>query len=413
MGSRQAGTLRGGSRLTIAFDPARSQILGFRLASHHLAARLPAGSLLTAAGACGVQNTPPGTAALALHARVAGPAPDDIDRALAVDKTLLQAWSMRAAPYVFPTADAVVFMAGVLPKDEESLRAFILGAGAGLDRVGISATDLVARTAAELPAVLDRRELDKDELGFEIAGRVAPGLASRRRAAWRSPSPYAAGQSLGESLVRFALAVVALQGAVCFAPRSGNTATFLRTDQWLGAPLPPVEHDQARAELVRRYLHCYGPYTARYFAEWAGIAPAQAAQAWRLIEHKLLEARLDGRPAWFLECDLPGLTSATMPHGVRLLPPHDPYLQVRDRATLVPDRDLHRHLWRASGNPGVVLVDGECVGAWRPRKQGRRLHLVIERFAWVPKRTRRAVEAEAATLAPFKGCDAAVVDWSG
>lgn len=398
--------------MTASFAAGLSDILAFRLASHHLATRLPAGSLLTAAGACGVQNTPPGTVALALHARVAGLAPEDVDRAFAVDKTLLQTWSLRAAPHVFPTADAAVFTAGLVPEDEESLRAFILGAGAGLDRVGISATELVALTAAELPAVLDGRESDKDRLGIEIASRVLPKLAARQRAVWRSPSPYARGQSLGESLVRFALAVVALHGAICFAPRSGNTATFLRTDQWLGAPVPPVDHKRARAELVRRYLHCYGPSTARHFAEWAGIAPAQAAQAWRLVKHELVEARLDGRPAWLLEPDLPGLTSATLPQGVRLLPPHDPYLQVRDRATLVPDKDLQRRLWRASGNPGVVLVDGEIVAMWRPRKQGKHLRVTVEPFAHIGKRIRSAIEVEAATLEPFKGCEATAVEWS-
>jgi len=42
----------------------------------------------------------------------------------------------------------------------------------------------------------------------------------------------------------------------------------------------PVEPAWARAELVRRYLHCYGPSTPQHFAEWAGIGPAQAGRAW-------------------------------------------------------------------------------------------------------------------------------------
>ena len=47
-----------------------------------------------------------------------------------------------------------------------------------------------------------------------------------------------AGQYLGESLVRFALYVVSLQGLFCYAPRQKNKAYFVRTDQWLGSPLP-------------------------------------------------------------------------------------------------------------------------------------------------------------------------------
>lgn len=80
----------------------RDQVLAFRLNGHHLAQRLPEGSLLVAAGACGVQNSPPGSAALALHARVDGLTPEQLDQAVDVDKRLLQSWCMRGAPYFSP-----------------------------------------------------------------------------------------------------------------------------------------------------------------------------------------------------------------------------------------------------------------------------------------------------------------------
>jgi len=40
-------------------------------------------------------------------------------------------------------------------------------------------------------------------------------------------------------------------------------------------------------------------------------------------------------------------------------------LEDRDRALLVPSRTAQKAVWRASGNPGVVLVDGEPVAIWR------------------------------------------------
>ncbi|HTX43248.1 MAG TPA: crosslink repair DNA glycosylase YcaQ family protein [Methanocella sp.] len=81
------------SREVLRAGPDRA--LAFRLGGHNLAARLPRGSLLRAVGACGVQNTPPGSAALALHARVAGLTPADVDRAFEKDKTLLQTFRLR------------------------------------------------------------------------------------------------------------------------------------------------------------------------------------------------------------------------------------------------------------------------------------------------------------------------------
>jgi hypothetical protein len=110
----------------------QEHLLAFRLARNHLGVRLPSGSLLMAAGPSGVENTPPGSAALARHARVANFTPADIDRAFEVDKTLLQAWSLLGSPYVFPTSDAAVFTLGMLSEDEESLRFFLLGMQQGL-----------------------------------------------------------------------------------------------------------------------------------------------------------------------------------------------------------------------------------------------------------------------------------------
>jgi hypothetical protein len=59
----------------------REQVRAFRLAGQHLTGPLPAGSLLEIAAGCGVQNTPPGTAALALRARLAALAPEEFDAA--------------------------------------------------------------------------------------------------------------------------------------------------------------------------------------------------------------------------------------------------------------------------------------------------------------------------------------------
>jgi hypothetical protein len=65
----------------------RRQILDFRLAGHNLS--LPAASLGVAAGACGLQDTPPGSAVQGLHAWVPDASPDDVDGAIAETKELI------------------------------------------------------------------------------------------------------------------------------------------------------------------------------------------------------------------------------------------------------------------------------------------------------------------------------------
>jgi hypothetical protein len=53
--------------------------------------------------------------------------------------------------------------------------------------------------------------------------------------------------------------------------------------------------------------------------------------------------------------------------GTRLLGPFDLFLQARDRSLLVGDPARAKVVWPVLGRPGVVLLDGEIAGTWRPR----------------------------------------------
>ena len=70
---------------------------------------LPSGQIETAAGACGVQNSPPGAWETALFNRVEGCTLPELHDALYRRKTLLQAWSYRGVPVVFPAAESEIF----------------------------------------------------------------------------------------------------------------------------------------------------------------------------------------------------------------------------------------------------------------------------------------------------------------
>jgi hypothetical protein len=175
-------------------------------------------------------------------------------------------------------------------------------------------------------------------------------------------------------------------------------------EQWLGSKLPTMNTRQAKAELVRRYLHCYGPSNVKDFAEWAGISIKQAAVNWQLVERELVEVSVDGQCSWLRQADAAALKSAVTLTGIRLLPPHDPYLAARDRLTLIPDKTLHKLVWRATVNPGLVLANGELTALWRTAKKGNQLIVQIESFTALSKSIQARVEAETQTLAAFKGC---------
>jgi hypothetical protein len=158
----------------------------------------------------------------------------------------------------------------------------------------------------------------------------------------------------------------------------------------------------ARTGLLRRYLRCYGPSTPKHFAVWGGIDVAQAQRAWDLSRDELCEVSFAGATAWIHRDDAGHLDAPPQPAGVRLLPPHDPYLQARDRTTLIEDRSLHARLWRSAGGPGAVVVDGRVLATWRPRARGRTLDLRIEPLGDLSAAT-TAIREEAERLAAHRG----------
>lgn len=210
--------------------------------------------------------------------------------------------------------------------------------------------------------------------------------------------------------MHFCLRALTLRGIVCFAPRSGNKAPFVLLEEWLGRPLPQVDPDSARADLLRRYLRCYGPSTRKDFAAWLGVLAGDVDPWWTTLEDELTPVDFDGSRVWILTGDLETLRSSPQARGVRLLPPSDPYTQLRDRATIV-DRKYQRTVWKTVGAPGTVLADGAIAGIWRPRKSGRKLTLSVETFQPLSTKLRKQLGEEAEHVAELRGASRVEVEF--
>lgn len=387
----------------------KGDVIAFRLNAHNLTERLGKRGLLEAAGNCGVQNSPPGSALLALHARVKDVTQQHVEKAIADDKSLLQTWCLRGSPFCFPTADVPVFTTGVLPPTEKALSHFIVGVEQVLDKLDMRISDAVDLAAGEVDKVLSGRQLAIDELGEELAGRVARKLSKKQRELWAGKGPWGANQPLGEGVVHFCVRILTLRRLVCFAPRDGNKAPFVLVDEWLGHPIPDIEPDVARAELLRRYLRCYGPSTRADFAAWVGLQAGDVGPWWSLIEEELHQVDFGGR-AWILAEDADDLRSAPKAEGVRLLPPGDPYTQMRDRETIV-EKKYQRELWQKVGQPGAVLTHGKIAGTWRPRKNGKKLTMTIKTFGTLASRDKEPLAHEAEHVAPLRGATSLDVEF--
>lgn len=357
-------------------DVTPEQALAFRVAGHHL--HRPTDPL-TAVAACGLQEYPPGHAAVALHARAG--AVDDDDP---VWDDLVTVNAMRGSPYVVPRADVAVFTTALVPEEDDDLRGLV-GALPTKEVVaaGYSVAEALDRVATAARDGLADGPLDRDAFHQALRERLPEGLLP-----WcRGCQSHHVRPGLWRALGPLGVTEMPEKAVWALAPGGGAGAGAL------GLP-------EARHELVRRFLRTYGPANHSQLASWAQTAPAHAKALFAGVQDELAPVRLGGAKRWVLTEDLDRLQDPPAATGVRLLHGHDPYVAQPDRATLVPDEGLRRTLFPAMGRPGVVLRDGVLAALWRARKKGRTLELTVEPLG-------EPVDLEDApeTLARLRGCD--------
>lgn len=391
----------------------RATARAFQLRRQHLDVRaLGDGALHEVAGASGVQDSPPGAAAVALGARVEAVTAQTIEGALA-DRTFVRTWAMRGDPFVVPTTDLPVFTTGVLPPDEAARTNLISGVRGSLDGLSLGLDELTAAVGEAVAAVLAGERLEINELGRRVADRIARTLSDDDRAVWSSEGPHAKGQPVGEAVVHFCVRLLTLRQLLCFAPREGRRAPFVLLSEWLDE-VSHLDADAARRELALRYLRAYGPSSRAGLGGWLGITRADANSWWNLVEDDVTPVDVEGARRWILTDDLETLSASELKQvtGARLLPPGDPLLHVADRDVLVEDRGRQRQLWRALHAPGAVLVGGDVVGVWRSRKTPRTLEVDVEGFEPLASGARRAVEREAQVVARIRDQERATVTFA-
>ena len=145
-------------------DVTCGQVRAFRLRAHHLDHKLPPGQLEQAAGACGIQNSPPGAWETAAWNRVEGCTRAELGRALYEEKTLLQAWSIRGVPLVFPTGESGVFLAALSARVGEEPWIYTRGIGLALEFLGLDFNDLLPLALAAADTLRERTVRSKEEL---------------------------------------------------------------------------------------------------------------------------------------------------------------------------------------------------------------------------------------------------------
>ena len=338
--------------------------------------------------AVGLQDTPAGSAALALRHRTRDPVPLD-------HSDLVLALTMRGSLHLHRRADLPAVRAALRPHDNQTLRAYLGGFGDTLIASGADGPALLARVAEELRTRFPGETATKGEL----SGAVSPGLPDVVR-------PWCEGcgtAHVADGMFRLAT----LYAGIELVPGEARRLRFRL------APDAPEDGDSraAATELLRAAVRLAGPLTLGDLVLWLDTRSVTAPPDWLRplwtdLANDRTEVEVDGEKL-HAAAELVG-GEPPAPPPVLLLPPRDPYL-LGHRTFLVPDRALAQEVWRPSGSPGALVVDGEVAGTWRARKSGRTLQLTVTPHRMLTAVHRKEVERAADVVAAARHHDGKVV----
>lgn len=377
------------------------QIRRFRLHAHHLDAVYPPTDAVHAAGACGLQNSPPGAWATALRNRVPSCDAAELDRLLLRDKELVQAWSLRGAPIVFPVQNAASFLTALIPEEDEPW-IYTRGIALALDHLQMGFDELLGLLLQVMPNLDECTIASKTALDQTLASWVAPFLPADARKRWRDPSMYGSPdtQTVGGAVVSFLLRPCSFRGLVVFGQREGASPSFTSYKHWIGSEL--CGGGDAAKQLVRDFLRCYGPTTPDALASWLGCSGKQARRMWAMVADETEPVRVLGKQAFILTSDREALfASAPLERELLLLGPHDPYLDQRDRAIIQPDASLRTRIWKTVANPGAIVHRGEVVGVWKSKAKAKGIEVTVS--AWDERFDERGLSRLVEEYAAFRG----------
>ncbi len=331
---------------------------------HHLSPAHRAADVVAACdGMVCLHATDPATVYLSAWARVDGVTLADVDRALYTDRTLVKHLAMRRTLFVLRRELFGVVQAAASARvaEQERRRLAKEVEKAGLVPDGAAWLDEASQATL---AALDRMG---EATSTELRSEVGPLLEGTM--VYAPDKSYGGNISVGPRVLTCLSAAGMVLRAGNRGAWSSSRPTWATTRSWLGEqPAVPPERE-ARAELVRRWLHAFGPATAVDLKWWLGSTVAAVRAA--LDDVGAVEVDLDGRPGVALPDDLEPV-GPVEPYAV-LLPGLDPTTMGWFERELVPRPAQGRHLRQQRQRWPDGLVGRADRGRLEPVGRRRRL----------------------------------------
>jgi Winged helix DNA-binding domain len=333
----------------------------------------------------GLHATDPATVFLAAAARLKQLAVEDVERALYDDRTLVRTLGMRRTMFVVPVELVAIVQAAVTDAlvARERRRLVRMLEESGIARDGARwLRQVEEQTVAMIEA---RGEITGAELA-EAVPRLREKIAYGEGKTW-------AGTMGMTTQVLFLLSCQ--QRVVRGRPQGSWRSSRYRwapMTSWLPDGVPVLKPEEARAELVRRWLTTFGPGTEADVKWWTGWPLGHVRQAVAALD--TVEVELDDGHVGIVLAGDDAPVNRRKPWAALL-----PWLDPTTMGWAERDWYLGAHrsaLFDRNGNAGpTVWWDGRIVGGWTQRHDGEIAWRVIDDIG---ADGRRAVEREVERL---------------
>lgn len=287
-----------------------------------------------------------------------------IEQAFA-ERTIIRTWPMRGTLHVVAAADIHWLLPLVTPR-------IVAGNARRYRELELDAATFTRSKKVLIQALQGGQVRTRDDLkdALEQAG-IAP-----------------TGQRAYHLLQR-----AGMDGLICFGPPRGKQHTFVLLDEWIPTGTS-LAHDEALAELAKRYFTSRGPATLHDFVWWSGLRVSEARTGLAAAAAHLIQETIDGTTYWMPPTrpipDEPSLT-AYLPQGF------DEYiLGYTDRSAVLDARYDKQLVGRNGMFSRTIVIDGQVVGTWKRAFKKDAVVLSIDSFDTLSTAEEDAI-AEAST----------------
>ena len=267
-----------------------------RLDRHGLGATTYAEPADAVAAMCGAHAQVLSAAELSIGMRLAVATRSDVRQALWTEHSLVKTFGPRGTVHLLPARDLAMWT----------------GALSAVPAPRSPFPDDVAMTPEQTDQVIEAvddaladAELTVDELTVAVVERAGTWAGDLVMPAFQTMWPR----------WRQAVGTAASRGALCFGANRGRNVTYTSPRRWQPG-FTPADGAASVAELVRRYLHAYGPATPAHFAQWLNTSRSWTGELFASMSGQLDRVELDGAVGWVPSGD--AAVTADPPRGVQV-----------------------------------------------------------------------------------------------